>query len=128
MENEKKFIVLIDDSKVVRNRLKVFLKSIGHSFLEAENGIEGLEIVKKYNDEISLLLVDYHMPKLNGLDMIEEIHSSSFGNDVPIILLTSEPPKDFKSLKERINNLKAWMIKPIVERILLSVVKKFIKD
>ncbi len=126
MKSYEKLIVIVDDSEVIRNGLKSCLIAMDFQFIEAIDGENGIEVVKNNDGKISLLIIDLNMPKLSGIEMMEKLAASSIGNDIPKILLTSEPPQEFLSLRSRIPNLQAVMIKPIMEAKFISVVKKLI--
>ena len=128
MNNDEKLIVIVDDSEVIRNGLKNCLIATDFRFIEAVDGEDGIEAVKKHDGKISLLIIDLNMPKLNGIEMMEKLAANSIGNDIPKILLTSEPPQEFLSLRSRIPNLQAVMMKPIMEAKFISVVQKLINQ
>ena len=126
MKSYEKLIVIVDDSEVIRNGLKNCLIAMDFQFIEAIDGENGIEVVKNNDGKISLLIIDLNMPKLSGIEMMEKLAANSIGNDIPKILLTSEPPQEFLSLRSRIPNLQAVMMKPIMEAKFISVVKKLI--
>ena len=63
----KKQILVIEDNEINREILKE-IHSETYQVLEAENGQEGLEILKKYKNSISLILLDVMMPVMDGLN------------------------------------------------------------
>ena len=128
MDISKKFIAIIDDSKPMREAIINYLTKTDFQFIEAVDGEDGIEVVKKHDGKISLLIIDLNMPKLNGIEMMEKLAANSIGNDIPKILLTSEPPQEFLSLRSRIPNLQAVMMKPIMEAKFISVVQKLINQ
>ena len=128
MDISKKFIAIIDDSKPMREAIINYLTKTDFQFIEAVDGEDGIEVVKKNDGKISLLIIDLNMPKLNGIEMMEKLAANSIGNDIPKILLTSEPPQEFLSLRSRIPNLQAVMMKPIMEAKFISVVQKLINQ
>lgn len=80
----RKTILLVDDDELVRITLKEFFKLLGLTVIEASNGREGIE--KAINNEIHILIADYRMPDLTGVEMIKEIWK--FKRDFKIIILT----------------------------------------
>jgi len=75
---------LVDDDELVRITLKEFFTLLGLTVIEASNGREGIE--KAINNEIHILIADYRMPDLTGVEMIKEIWK--FKRDFKIIILT----------------------------------------
>ncbi|CUT03302.1 response regulator [Candidatus Kryptobacter tengchongensis] len=80
----RKTILLVDDDELVRITLKEFFTLLGLTVIEASNGREGIE--KAINNEIHILIADYRMPDLTGVEMIKEIWK--FKRDFKIIILT----------------------------------------
>lgn len=87
-------VMLVDDERIVRNDLKTILDWEGYQYhiaAEAENGIEALRILEQY--EIQILIVDIEMPKMNGLELAEQVMALS--KIVKIIFLTAHKNFDF---------------------------------
>mgnify|MGYP001172159593 FL=1 len=128
MNKEVKFIAIVDDSDFFRNSVKKILSDFDCYFLEACDGEEGFKVIKKNHNSIGLLIIDLNMPKLNGIQVLEKMFSESIGKEIPVILFTSEPPKEFDKLRKRITNLRAWMLKPIMEKKFTIVARKLLKN
>lgn len=79
-------ILVVDDELRIRKLLKDFLGKEGYLILEAADGEEALEIFFK-EKEISLVLLDVMMPKLNGWEVLREIRNYS---QVPVAMLTAK--------------------------------------
>ena len=80
-------ILVADDEKSIRLVLKKFLTSRGHDVLEAENGREVLEVLKK--EPVDLVFLDLKMPKLSGLEVLEKIENT------PVVVLTAYGTMDY---------------------------------
>jgi len=78
-------VLICDDQKDIVNALKIYLAPEGYTLLEAFNGLEALELLRK--QEVHLVLLDVMMPKMDGLTAMRRIRSFS---NVPIILLTAK--------------------------------------
>ncbi len=82
--------LIVDDSRAMRMILKKILKSIGFDQLsEAANGVEALEQL----DIIGLpdlMLVDWNMPVMNGLELIRAVRADATRRDIPILMVTTE--------------------------------------
>ena len=87
MDINEKFIAIVDDSEPMRSAIASHLANTNFQFIEAVDGRDGIELVKKYSGKISLLIIDLNMPKLNGIEMMEKLAANSIGNDIPKILL-----------------------------------------
>ena len=71
-------ILIVDDSSTMRRIIKNVLKKLGfdpNDFLEAENGKVAWEIWQKEKDNISLILLDWNMPEMNGYDFLKAVRA-----------------------------------------------------
>ena len=82
---ERKTILLVEDSPVIRLQLEGILKSGGYEVLVANDGREGLEVLEKVR--VDAVVSDIEMPNMSGIEMTQAIRSSR--KDVPIILVTT---------------------------------------
>lgn len=64
-------VLIVEDDELARTVIKQGLKPYCKSFYSAKDGLEGLELFKKY--PIDIIVTDIHMPNLNGFEMIKEI-------------------------------------------------------
>jgi len=82
---EGRLILIVDDEPVFRAMLENFLSSLGAVLLTANNGIDALALFK--NTEPDLLICDIAMPKLNGLQLIEQLRNQ--GSTLPILVISA---------------------------------------
>lgn len=87
-------ILSIDDSAVVRKIIKGAVDVIEFDLVEASDGYEGLEILKKYSDEIKLVLLDWNMPGLSGIEVLKEIKEDEHLKSIPVMMVTTESEKE----------------------------------
>lgn len=81
-------ILIVDDSDIWRRLAKDILKRNGYRLLEAESGEHALEIARETS--LDLIVMDYRMNRLDGLDTSRHLREISGYEQVPIILITSE--------------------------------------
>ncbi|MFM7072786.1 MAG: response regulator [Planctomycetota bacterium] len=81
--------LVIDDSRAVRMLIGKILRDLGFHVSEAGNGREGLEKLRG-NPEIRLVLVDWNMPVMDGLQFIEEVRRHRGWDPVRIVMVTTE--------------------------------------
>lgn len=116
-------ILIVDDDESTRSEIKrVLIESqLPLVLTEAADGLEASRVLtSQSNTQFHLLIVDYNMPKMNGLDFIETtLQSPTTGpryNDVPIMMYTTETDLDLiKRARGLSKNLK-WVIKPLEPR------------
>jgi len=80
LKNYDSTVLLVDDSKLSRELIKMNLEGIHLNVIEAENGQEALDIIKSGKHKISLVITDYEMPKMDGLELtfaLREIYNKS---------------------------------------------------
>lgn len=109
-------ILVVDDSSTMRRIIKNTLVRLGHQYIkEAEDGIQALEIFKSFDFDI--IITDWNMPNMNGLDLVKTIRGSERGKDIPIIMVTTEGGKGevITALKAGVNN---YIVKPFTPQIL----------
>ncbi len=83
-------MLIVDDSLVVRQIIKAAADSLKYEFLEAPNGLEAIEILKKLNGKIDLILLDWNMPQINGYEFLKIIKSNEEYKSVPVIMVATE--------------------------------------
>lgn len=85
-QNSGKKILVVDDSEMVRNFHSYIIKMFGYQVETAENGAVALE--KLLSQEYHLLVTDINMPKMDGYELIRNVHDS--GISIPIIIISTE--------------------------------------
>lgn len=84
-----KHILIVDDSKTVRNLVAFIMKKEGFKVTTAEDGLDGLE--KLYGGgDVSLIISDVNMPRMDGLTFIKTLREQEAYRDLPIIVLSTE--------------------------------------
>ena len=86
-KNQFKNVLIVDDSKAIRNYQKKFLNLLNLNVFEAKNGAEALEVIQKEN--INFVITDIEMPKLNGVEMVKEIRKTKKIDELPILVVSS---------------------------------------
>jgi two-component system chemotaxis response regulator CheY len=119
-------ILIVDDSAVVRRIHKNTLME--HDFnetdlFEAEDGAKALQLATE--KEFDLFLVDWNMPKVNGLEFVKKIRSLDRYSDTPIIMVTSEAAKYMvvEAIGAGVTN---YVVKPIQGNILWQKIAKYV--
>ena len=84
-------ILIVDDSLPMRSVIKRTFKAAGYAsseFHEAANGKDALELMK--NDWIDIVVTDYNMPVMNGLEFIKTIKTDDVLKDIPVVVISTE--------------------------------------
>ncbi len=113
-------VLLVDDSKTMRNIQKGILTQLGYTELEeACDGLDALSKVGAFQPE--LLLVDWNMPNMDGLTFVKKFREQ--GNKAPIIMVTTEAEKSrvVEAIKAGVNN---YVVKPFTPDLLGERIKE----
>jgi two-component system chemotaxis response regulator CheY len=101
-------VMLVDDSRTIRNIQKNVLSQLGHTdILEAGDGLEALKLLE--TDTPDLMLVDWNMPNMDGITLVRKVRETN--KKTPIIMCTTEAQKDrvIEAIKAGVNN---YVVKP----------------
>lgn len=107
---EKKNILIVEDAISMRHTIKAALRARGfNSLIEAGDGDKALKIIK--SKRINLVICDWIMPNMSGLELFNALKSDENCKDLPFILLTGNDQKDSitEALKAGIRN---YVVKP----------------
>lgn len=117
-------ILVVDDSEIIRVQLNTDLSDVGHEVIEADNGLNGLEVLKQNND-ISLIVSDVNMPEMDGLSMCKAIHADEQFKDIPIVMLTTQSNAELK-MQSKEYGVIAWVTKPYKSKALIGGIEKIL--
>jgi two-component system chemotaxis response regulator CheY len=118
-----KVILIVDDSRSIRMAVGDVLKEQGYDIVEATDGRDGIGKLdgRKYN----LIISDYNMPHMNGLEFVAACRSVEQYKYTPIIMMTTESDDEKKRIGKDFG-VRIWMKKPFVPDILLNTVSVII--
>lgn len=80
-------IAIIEDEPAIRRMYALKLKFSDYEIVEAEDGEAGLVVIEKERPD--LILLDLRMPKMSGDEMLRELRSNEWGEEIPVIILTN---------------------------------------
>lgn len=122
----KKYIVVVDDSEVIRNIVDQTLRMANYpDIILAENGVDALQKIKPLLGQIALYISDVNMPEMDGLTLVKEIRK--LDSNTPIIMLTTETDKS-KMIVAKENGATGWIIKPFEGEKFIKVVEMYIRS
>lgn len=109
MMAHQKTILTIDDSRTMRDMLRLTLTDAGYRVIQAVDGLEGLAVLR--NEGPDAVITDINMPVLDGFGFIEKARADERFRDIPILVLTTESTA---SMKDRARGAGAtgWITKP----------------
>ena len=82
-------VLVVDDSAIMRKVISQILEMLGHDSVPASNGIDAFDRLKEHED-VRLILLDWNMPEMNGIEFLREIKGRQRLSEIPVIMLTTE--------------------------------------
>ncbi len=86
---EPPIILIAEDSKFFRNQVKGYMEEVGYKVIEAEDGLQGWELLQEHGNHISMLVTDIEMPNMDGFELTQTIRASQQFSSLPIVALTT---------------------------------------
>lgn len=119
---EKMKILVVDDESRMRKLIRDFLEREGYAVLEAENGLNALDVFYE-NKDIALMILDVMMPRMDGWEVCKEVRETS---TMPIMMLTarSEERDELRGFELGVDE---YITKPFSPKILVARVNALIK-
>jgi two-component system chemotaxis response regulator CheY len=116
-------VVVVDDSLVMRKIIAGVVEALGHEPLHAANGQHLLDILEERAEEVGLILLDWNMPGLDGMEVLQQMHQKSGYNTIPVFMVSTES-EDAK-VEEAINaGAKDYLAKPFKKEELAAKIER----
>lgn len=115
-------ILVVDDFSTMRRIVKNILKQIGFSDIdEAEDGNNAL--LKLKQEKFDMVVSDWNMPNMTGLDLLKAIRADSTINSMPVLMVTAEAKKEnvLEAIQAGVNN---YVVKPFTADTLKDKIEK----
>ena len=119
-------VLIVDDFATMRRIVRNVLKQIGFTNMaEADNGKSALKVLKKEN--IDLILCDWNMPEMPGIDLLKAIRSDDNLKNIPFVMVTAEAQKDniIEAVKAGVNS---YIVKPFTPETVNEKLNIIFKD
>ena len=114
-------ILTVDDSRTMREMLRLVLADAGYRVVQAEDGVHGLEVLAGETPDV--IVTDINMPRMDGFGFIEEVRSDPLRRGVPILVLTTESDAEKKN-RARMAGATGWIVKPFDSLKLLDAIRR----
>lgn len=115
-------ILVVDDEFAIVESLCEILDWEGFDVARAANGVQALEIIEAHRP--SLVLLDFMMPMLDGLQTLERIRSNAETGDLPVVLMTAAP----QALKNRQVSWQGLLKKPFEASAMIKLVRELLGE
>lgn len=117
----QKTILTIDDSRTMRDMLRLALTEAGYNVRQAVDGLEGLAVLQDLTPDA--VITDINMPVLDGFGFIEKARANERFRDMPILVLTTESTPAMKD-RARQAGATGWITKPFDPEKLTNALKR----
>ncbi|WP_292290234.1 response regulator [Marivita sp.] len=114
-------VLAIDDSRTIRSMVHQALAAAGFSCELAEDGVEGVRRFEELRPDV--VITDINMPHMDGFGVIEAIRKDVANRRVPILVMTTETAKEFKT-RARDAGATGWIGKPFDDQSLVQVIRR----
>lgn len=110
-------VLIVDDSRAIRRILGTTIRELGFEVAEASNGQEALDRLEDMDQPVRFMLVDWNMPKMNGLDFVLKVRENKRFEESSILMVTTETAVDqmVKALDAGANE---YVMKPFTKEII----------
>ena len=111
--------LVVDDSRAIRTILSKTLKELGFEVCEAANGKEALEVIEAEKTALTLILLDWNMPEMNGLDLLKRLRENPKLSSLVVVMVTAETELDHiaEALEAGANE---YVMKPFTKDIIVG--------
>jgi len=116
-------ILIVDDEPTILESGKIILEDEGYEVITASDGREAMNVLKTHN--IHIVLTDFKMPGLNGLELIKWI--KKFEPELPVIMITSYVNRSIQGVVRRAGACE-FMLKPIDYTELIEKIEEAISE
>jgi two-component system chemotaxis response regulator CheY len=115
-------VLTVDDSKTMRDMLRLALTQAGHMVVQAEDGVHGLEVLDQHPD-VDVIITDINMPRMDGYGFIDHVRRHARNSTTPILVLTTES-EPAKKQRARDAGATGWIVKPFDPVKLIAAVRR----
>lgn len=117
-----KVILTVDDSRTMRDMLKLALAGAGHTVIQADDGVSGVEALQSAGT-VDVIITDINMPRMDGYGFIDHVRRDPRNRAIPILVLTTES-EPAKKQRARDAGATGWIVKPFDPTKLVAAVKR----
>lgn len=113
-------ILVIDDSKVIRMRVKDMLPQGNITIIEAKDGLQGMNLIR--SEQPNLIMLDFLLPKMSGWEVYQEIQNSPELHSIPLVLMSGRKEEVTEKLPEPFEYF-AFVGKPFEKKQLIEAIQ-----
>jgi two-component system cell cycle sensor histidine kinase/response regulator CckA len=112
-------VLVIDDERIINVFVERALASAGYQVLAAEDGLEGLKMLREYSQEIVAILLDLTMPRMDGLEVMRELRH--LAPDIPVLVMSGYSEQEV-SIRCEGTGVRGFIKKPFTTQALVTAI------
>lgn len=113
-------ILVIDDSRVIRMRVREMLPEGDFEILEAKDGVEGLNLIRQSHP--NLIMLDFLLPRMSGWEVFQQIQSQPDLQLIPLVLMSGRKEEVTEKIQEPFEHFE-FIEKPFERKALIEAIK-----
>ena len=117
-----KVVLTVDDFRTMRDMLRLALSEAGHTVVQADDGVHGVEVLNQTPD-VDVIITDINMPRMDGFGFIDHVRRNPRNKVTPILVLTTES-EPAKKQRARDAGATGWIVKPFDPAKLLAAIRR----
>jgi two-component system response regulator len=118
-------VLVIDDSAVIRVRIREYLPQDKFEVIDAKNGLEGIEKIQSVNP--NLIMLDWFLPKMSGWEIYQAIQRDDQLKTIPLVIMSGSKDEVVGNIPEEDFNYCAFVEKPFDPEELISAIQDAIR-
>ena len=116
-------VMIVDDMKLARLRLRKICEAMAFNPIwEAGSGKEAWDLIQKKTAAPVLILSDYNMPEMNGMEFLEKVRNNPDTEDTPVVFITSEGERE-KIVAAVSMGVTAYVVKPFSDEVMADKIQ-----
>jgi len=114
-------LIVADDSRLIRGIIDKAVTSIGFEAVQACNGQEALDILEACGQEIEIVLLDWNMPLLNGIEVVKFMRQDDRFENIPVLMISTES-EDKRIMEALHSGAQGYLTKPFTPEKLIDAI------
>ncbi|MBY0422067.1 MAG: response regulator [Parvularculaceae bacterium] len=114
-------VLAVDDSRTMREMLRIALTEAGFAVSLAEDGVDGLQVLEGMDPDV--IITDINMPRMDGFGFIDGVRATTHARATPILVLTTESAPEMKA-RARAAGATGWIVKPFNKDKLVDAIRR----
>lgn len=117
-------VLVVDDFSTMRRIIRNLLTDLGFTYIyEAEDGLEAIEVLE--SNEIDFIITDWHMPNMDGLELVTHLRADHRTSATPILMVTAETKRE-QITRAAYAGVNGYIVKPFSAEVLQDKIMRIV--